>query len=99
MTATSFARGAPPRCSDPRTAAPSSLGTFLRSFTFGHVRQLDRVLGASIERAWLAWISDASGSTIACSTNMVAVGWEEVVDRAMDLALGGSPPSPPHNAR
>ena len=25
--------------------APSTLGTFLRSFTFGHVRQLDRVLG------------------------------------------------------
>ena len=26
-------------------AAPSTLGTFLRAFTFGHVRQLDRVLG------------------------------------------------------
>ena len=25
--------------------APSTLGTFLRAFTFGHVRQLDRVLG------------------------------------------------------
>src|SRR5215212_1004158 len=25
-----------------RVAAPSTLGTFLRSFTFGHVRQLDR---------------------------------------------------------
>jgi hypothetical protein len=28
-----------------RAMAPSTLGTFLRSFTFGHVRQLDRVLG------------------------------------------------------
>ena len=27
-----------------RVMAPSTLGTFLRSFTFGHVRQLDRVL-------------------------------------------------------
>src|SRR5207249_11486153 len=27
--------------------APSTLGTFLRAFTFGHVRQLDRVLGES----------------------------------------------------
>ena len=35
-----------------RVAAPSTLGTFLRAFTFGHVRQLDRVLGESIERAW-----------------------------------------------
>lgn len=25
-----------------RVAAPSTIGTFLRSFTFGHVRQLDR---------------------------------------------------------
>ena len=25
-----------------RVMAPSTLGTFLRSFTFGHVRQLDR---------------------------------------------------------
>ncbi|MDQ5833232.1 MAG: IS1380 family transposase [Actinomycetota bacterium] len=37
-----------------RVAAPSTLGTFLRAFTFGHVRQLDRVLGESIERAWRA---------------------------------------------
>jgi hypothetical protein len=32
--------------------APSTLGTFLRSFTFGHVRQLDRVLGEALRRAW-----------------------------------------------
>ena len=34
--------------------APSTLGTFLRTFTFGHVRQLDRVLGESLARAWRA---------------------------------------------
>src|SRR5207247_7710446 len=34
--------------------APSTLGTFLRAFTFGHVRQLDRVLGESLRRAWAA---------------------------------------------
>ena len=34
--------------------APSTLGTFLRTFTFGHVRQLDRVLGESLTRAWRA---------------------------------------------
>jgi hypothetical protein len=32
--------------------APSTLGTFLRAFTFGHVRQLDRVLAESLRRAW-----------------------------------------------
>lgn len=37
-----------------RAMAPSTLGTFLRSFTFGHVRQLDRVLAESIKRAWAA---------------------------------------------
>jgi hypothetical protein len=35
-------------------SAPSTLGTFLRAFTFGHVRQLDRVLADSLERAWAA---------------------------------------------
>jgi hypothetical protein len=35
-------------------AAPSTLGTFLRAFTFGHVRQLDRVLGETLTRAWAA---------------------------------------------
>jgi hypothetical protein len=34
--------------------APSTLGTFLRAFTFGHVRQLDALLGQAIERAWKA---------------------------------------------
>jgi hypothetical protein len=35
-------------------SAPSTLGTFLRAFTFGHVRQLDRVLAESLARAWAA---------------------------------------------
>jgi hypothetical protein len=34
-----------------RVMAPSTLGTFLRSFTFGHVRQLDCVLAESLRRA------------------------------------------------
>jgi Transposase DDE domain group 1 len=35
-----------------RAMAPSTLGTFLRAFTFGHVRQLDRVLDVALARAW-----------------------------------------------
>lgn len=35
-----------------RVAAPSTLGTFLRSFTFGHVRQLDRVIAETLRRVW-----------------------------------------------
>jgi len=34
--------------------APSTLGTFLRAFTFGHVRQLDRVFDQALVRAWRA---------------------------------------------
>ena len=34
--------------------APSTIGTFLRSFTFGHVRQLDAVLSRTLARAWNA---------------------------------------------
>lgn len=36
--------------------APSTLGTFLRAFTFGHVRQLDRVLDQALRRAWAAGV-------------------------------------------
>jgi len=32
--------------------APSTLGTFLRAFTFGHIRQLDAVLAEALRRAW-----------------------------------------------
>jgi hypothetical protein len=34
--------------------APSTLGTFLRSFTWGHARQLDRVSAGLLGRAWAA---------------------------------------------
>lgn len=37
-----------------KVKAPSTLGTFLRSFRFGHVRQLDRVSRALLARAWAA---------------------------------------------
>ena len=35
-----------------RVMAPSTLGTFLRGFTFGHVRQLDSVTEQLLTRAW-----------------------------------------------
>lgn len=34
--------------------APSTLGTFLRAFTFGHVRQFDALLGEALVGAWRA---------------------------------------------
>jgi len=47
-----------------RVMAPSTLGTFLRAFTFGHVRQLDRVLGEAIERAWAAGAGPGAGRLV-----------------------------------
>lgn len=35
-------------------SAPSTLGTFLRSFTWGHARQLDKVSAELLARAWAA---------------------------------------------
>jgi hypothetical protein len=48
--------------------APSTLGTFLRAFTFGHVRQLDALLGRSIERAWKAGAGPAKTGWSSMST-------------------------------
>ena len=41
--------------------APSTLGTFLRSFRWGHVRQLDRVSRELLARAWKAGAGPGDG--------------------------------------
>ena len=41
--------------------APSTLGTFLRSFRWGHVRQLDRVGRELLARAWAAGAGPGDG--------------------------------------
>ena len=46
--------GATAEVLDHRVMAPSTLGTFLRSFTFGHVRQFERVIGLALAAAWAA---------------------------------------------
>lgn len=47
-----------------RVAAPSTLGTFLRAFTFGHVRQLDRLLAEALKRAWAAGAGPGGGRLV-----------------------------------
>src|SRR3954465_13236896 len=44
--------------------APSTVGTFLRAFTFGHVRQLDALLGRALERAWKAGAGPGEGRLV-----------------------------------
>ena len=41
--------------------APSTLGTFLRSFRWGHVRQLDRVSRELLSRVWQAGAGPGDG--------------------------------------
>jgi Transposase DDE domain group 1 len=44
--------------------AASTVGTFLRAFTFGHVRQLDKVTGEVLARAWTAGAGPGDGPLI-----------------------------------
>jgi len=41
--------------------APSTLGTFLRSFTWGHARQLDKATAELLKRAWAAGAGPGDG--------------------------------------
>jgi hypothetical protein len=84
-----------------RVMAPSTLGTFLRAFTFGHVRQLDRVLGRAIERAWSAGAGPGAGRLIVDVDSFVG----EIFGRAKQGAafsytrVRGSHPDPRHPRR
>jgi hypothetical protein len=47
-----------------RVMAPSTLGTFLRSFSFGHVRQLEGVVGETLRRAWSMGAGPGAGRLV-----------------------------------
>jgi hypothetical protein len=47
-----------------RVMAPSTVGSFLRSFTFGHVRQLEAVVGETLRRAWLMGAGPGPGRLV-----------------------------------
>ena len=57
--------------------APSTLGTFLRSFRWGHVRQLDRVSRKLLARAWAAGAGpgDAPSPLILIPPSARPTGW------------------------
>ena len=56
-----------------RVMAPSTIGTFLRAFTFGHVRQLEAVNGHALERAWAVGIAPVGGLVIDIDSTICAV--------------------------
>jgi hypothetical protein len=47
-----------------RVMAPSTIGTFLRSFTFGHCRQMEAVNGDALERAWAAGVGPGAKALV-----------------------------------
>ena len=65
--------------------APSTLGTFLRAFTFGHVRQLDKLLGQALERAWEAGAGPGAGRLVVDVDSFVG---EVCGDRKQGAAYG-----------
>src|SRR4051794_40462436 len=77
--------GAPRGCSGGWVPAPSTLGTFLRAFSFGHVRQLDALLGRALERAWRAGAGPGSGWLVVDVDSFVG---EVCGDRKQGAAYG-----------
>jgi hypothetical protein len=57
-----------------RVMAASTVGTWLRAFTFGHVRQLDKVTGEILSRAWAAGAGPGDGPlTVAVDSTICEV--------------------------
>ena len=84
--------------------APSTLGTFLRSFRWGHVRQLDRVSRELLARAWAAGAGPGDGpltidldSTI-CETYGLAKGGRATTATPASEAITRCWPWPPEPA-
>ena len=47
-----------------RVMAPSTIGTFLRAFSFGHCRQMEAVVGHALQRAWAAGAGPGDGPLV-----------------------------------
>jgi hypothetical protein len=65
-----------------RVMAPSTLGTFLRAFTFGHVRQLDHVLDVALTRAWAAGAGPGEGPLVIDIDSFVGEVYGDLKDGA-----------------
>ena len=71
-----------------RVMAPSTLGTFLRSFTFGHVRQLEAVNGRALERAWTMGVGPTGALVVDIDSTICEVVGKP--NRAPDTATPAS---------
>ena len=85
--------------------APATLGTFLRSFRWGHVRQLDRVSRELLARAWAAGAGPGDGpltidldSTICETYGLAKEGAPATMATPASGAITRCRPSPPKPA-
>ena len=70
--------------------APSTLGAFLRSFRWGHVRQLDRVSRELLARVWKAGAGPGDGP--------LTIDLDSTICETYGLAKQGAPPSRLHRS-
>ena len=83
-----------------RVMAPSTLGTFLRAFTFGHVRQLDAVIAEAIRRAWRSGRARAGPMTIDLDSTICRGARQAETGCRLRLhARPRLPPAPRHPGR
>ena len=68
--------------------APSTLGTFLGSFRWGHIRQLDRVSRELLARAWAA----GAGPPSLTNHGPLIIDLDSTICETYGLAKEGSPP-------
>ena len=75
-----------------RVVAPSTIGTFLRSFSWGSARQLDRVSAQALRRAWVAGAGPrhARCARDPSTTPLRVACWSEIVSPGHDLGLPGA---------
>ena len=69
----------------PRAYAPSTLGSFLRSFTFGHVRQLDAVASR-----FLSGLAAVATPPVGASDDLVLVDVDDTIIEVHGYAKQGS---------
>ena len=79
--------------------APSTLGTFLRSFRWGHVRQLDRVSRELLARAWQAGAGPGDGPLTIDLDSTICTDWPRRAPATTAIPASGAPPAAGHRRR
>ncbi len=83
-----------------RVMAPSTLGTFLRSFTFGHVRQLDAVIAETLRGPGARGRPGDAAMTIDLDSTICEVHGKHKQGAAYGYTHGPRlPPAPRHPGR